>query len=157
MADLCACEHPTCPELPLCDGCDPPRVATWHGHGVYACDACVDPLLDLTPGRPLLVTCAGWQGEMVVCLAAPLRPDEEAELRKVYTWRPPYWVRDWNNLALLSTLDAARRERDAARVAYEQEHAIRVNLGAQLLEAGNTITTLRQQIAELRANVDPSR
>jgi hypothetical protein len=51
------------------------------------------------------------------CGVAPLRPEEEARLRAAYGSREPFWDKDWDTLALLSAIDAARRERDALRAA----------------------------------------
>lgn len=52
----CLCECPGCPLLPYCDGCDPPRLATWSGYGLNGCDVCVSDDhyygQHMTPGRP---------------------------------------------------------------------------------------------------------
>lgn len=92
----------------------------------------------MTPGRPdWCARCQGCEpGECGICSVEPLTAEEEARLRGAFTSRAPYWNRDWNKLALLATIDTARRERDAARAEVER---------------------LRVEAAELRANVDPSR
>lgn len=146
----CECECGLCPSLTRCDGCD--AVATWYLAGLsFACGSC----LEADAGKPaytsgLLVAapaCGSAHGCPVSLCAADLpTPAEEAELRAAHQQREPHWNRDWTVLRLLSLIDAARRERDAALWAYDQEHAIRVNLGQQLAQATDIIAVLRARL-----------
>lgn len=72
---------------------------------------------------------AGDAREKTYCRHRPLRPDEEAYLRRCYPGDRVFWNKDWDIVHLLSTLDVARmghaaqlariaaleRERDEAR------------------------------------------
>lgn len=154
----CLCECPGCPLLPYCDGCDPPRLATWSGYGLNGCDVCVSDDhyygQHMTPGRPdWSAYCQGCEpGECGICSVEPMTAEEEARLRGAFTARAPYWNRDWDNLALLATIDAARRERDAARAEVERVRADAAAMayGADLEMASRTVGKLEASDEENR-------
>ena len=81
------------------------------------------------------------------CSVAPLRPEEEAHLRAAYGSRAPYWNKDWDTLGLLSTIDAARRERDQARASLAAMHR-------RAQEAESQAERLSHEVTDARARAD---